>query len=148
MKSIRRIHGWLGVLFAPSIILFALTGALQMFNLHETTTHETPGFIAKITMIHTHQTATIPQHAARPPEQKPSTPQANLMATVAQNAQKPAAEKPTTLPLKLFFLAMALSLIASSVLGVWIAFVSKRDRNLHIGLLVAGLVLPIALLLV
>jgi hypothetical protein len=143
MKSIRRVHGWLGVLFAPAIILFALTGALQMFGLHETERGDTPGFIAKIAMIHTHQTATIPQRAARPPQA--DAPKADAPKA---DAPKPPANKPTTLPLKLFFLVMALSLIVSSVLGVWIAFVSKRDRNLHIGLLVAGVVLPIVLLLV
>ena len=158
MKSIRRIHGWLGVLFAPSIILFALTGALQMFGLHETERGETPGFVAKIAMIHTHQTATIPQR-------RPAAPQAAIAKPAEAGAQPetraergaPAAERPappaqaarpTTLPLKLFFLAMALSLIVSSALGVWIAFTSKRDRNVHVGLFVAGVVLPVVLLLV
>jgi len=139
MKSIRRIHGWLGVLFAPSIILFALTGALQMFNLHETERGETPGFIAKIAMIHTHQTDEVPVRKPQPAPPKTDAP---------RPAPQPQAERPSTLPLKLFFLVMALSLIVSSVLGVWIAFVSKRDRNLHIGLLALGLVLPIVLLLV
>ncbi len=139
MKSIRRIHGWLGVLFAPSIILFALTGALQMFGLHETERGETPGFIAKIAMIHTHQTDEVP---VRKPQLAPPKTDAPRPAPQAQ------AERPSTLPLKLFFLVMALSLIVSSVLGVWIAFVSKLDRNLHIGLLALGLVLPVVLLLV
>ena len=35
MKSVRRIHAWLGVLFAPTIIFFALTGTLQMYGLHD-----------------------------------------------------------------------------------------------------------------
>lgn len=134
MKTIRRIHGWLGVLFAPSIILFALTGALQMFGLHETERGETPGVVAKLAMVHTHQTTAIPQRAARPLE-------------APRAAPRPPAQRPTTLPLKIFFLLMAVSLIASSALGVWIAFVSKRDQKLHVGLFVAGIVLPIVLLL-
>lgn len=137
MKTIRRIHGWLGVLFAPSIILFALTGALQMFGLHETERGETPGFVAKIAMIHTHQTDEIPVRKAPPPQ-----------ATAPKPTVQPQPERPSTLPLKLFFLGMALSLIISSALGVWIAFASKRDQKLHIGLFIAGVVLPIVLLLV
>jgi len=166
MKRIRRIHGWLGVLFAPSIILFALTGALQMFGLHETERGETPGFVAKIAMIHTHQTATIPQRATRPPQadapgpdarkadaaraESPNTEAARAESSKTERAkaEAPKAERPTTLPLKLLFLGMAVSLIVSSVLGVWIAFTSKRDRNLHLGLFVAGVVLPVVLLLV
>lgn len=35
MKQIRRIHFYLGVFFAPIIIMFALSGALQTFRLQE-----------------------------------------------------------------------------------------------------------------
>jgi hypothetical protein len=141
MKSIRRIHAWLGVLFAPTIMFFALTGTLQMYELHDVAPGETPGLIAKAAMVHTHQTPTVPVRQARPQaapehEQKPAAPQGERAA------------RPTTLPLKLFFTLMAISLIASSILGLWIAFTSKRDRRLHVGLLVAGFVLPIVLLLV
>ncbi len=139
MKSIRRVHAWLGVLFAPSIIFFALTGTLQMFGLHESENGEAPGVVAKMAMVHTHQTATIPQRAARPPRPEAA-------ARPEAPAERPA--RPTTMPLKIFFTLMAISLIVSSVLGLWIAFTSKRDRGLHVGLLVAGFILPVVLLLV
>jgi hypothetical protein len=140
MKSIRRVHGWLGVLFAPTIILFALTGMLQLYGLHDLDAGEQPGLVAKLAMIHTHQTASVPVRTPRPqpapqPDAKPQP-------------DRPKPEKHSTMPLKLLFTAMALALMTSSVLGVWIAFTSKRDRNLHIGLLAAGVVLPIFLLLV
>lgn len=140
MKSIRRVHAWLGVLFAPSIIFFALTGALQMFGLHESE-GGAPGVVAKMAMVHTHQTATIPQRAARGPR-------AEAPPREESAPQQPRPARPTTMPLKIFFLMMALSLIVSSVLGLWIAFTSKRDRALHVGLLVAGFILPVVLLLV
>jgi hypothetical protein len=35
MKTIRTLHYYLGVFFAPSIIFFAFSGALQTFSLHE-----------------------------------------------------------------------------------------------------------------
>lgn len=141
MKSIRRIHAWLGVLFAPTIIFFALTGTLQLYGLHDLEAGETPGLVAKAAMVHTHQTTRVPVRQARP-------------EPAADHAAKPAAPKrerpahPTTMPIKLFFTLMAISLVASSILGLWIAFTSKRDRGLHLGLLVAGFVLPIVLLVV
>lgn len=141
MKSIRRVHAWLGVLFAPSIIFFALTGGLQMFGLHESEGGEPPGIVSKMAMVHKHQTPTIPQRVARGPR-----PEAPPRAESAPQQPRPA--RPTTMPLKIFFLLMALSLVASSVLGLWIAFTSKRDRALHVGLLVAGFILPVVLLLV
>jgi hypothetical protein len=151
MKTVRRIHAWLGVLFAPSIIFFALSGTLQLFGLHDTQPGETPGLVAKMGMVHTHQTATVPVRQARPPQAQPAGAAPTDAHEASHDAQaktqaKPA--KPTTMPLKLFFALMAISLIASSVLGLWIAFTSKRDRNLHIGLLALGVVLPIVLLLV
>jgi hypothetical protein len=144
MKTIRRVHGWLGVLFAPSIIFFAVTGALQLFGFQDTPRGETPGFVAKLAMVHKDQTVEIPVRKPPPPAAAPKA-----------DAPKPDAPKPeaqpehhSTMPLKLFFLLMALALTTSSVLGVWIAFASKRDQKLHIGLFIAGLVLPIVLLLV
>ena len=146
MKSIRRVHAWLGVLFAPSIIFFALSGVFQLYGMNDTEPGESPGLIAKMGMVHTHQTATIPQRAPRPQTALPA-PQAELMKTVADGVVKKPA-RPSTLPLTLFFTLMAISLIISSALGLWIAFTSKRDRALHVGLLAAGIVLPIVLLLV
>ena len=35
MKKLRKLHLFLGCLFAPTIVLFAITGSLQMFHLHE-----------------------------------------------------------------------------------------------------------------
>ncbi len=35
LKQIRQLHLYLGTFFAPSIIFFALTGAIQLFGLHE-----------------------------------------------------------------------------------------------------------------
>lgn len=146
MKSIRRLHAWLGVLFAPSIIFFALSGAFQLFGLHESERGETPGLIAKMGMVHTHQTTQVPQRKPQP-QAKLEAPQANLMADIAHEGQHAAPpERPTTMPIKIFFLLMAVSLIASSVLGLWIAFTSKRDRTLHSVLLAAGVVLPVLLL--
>ena len=137
MKSIRRLHAWLGVLFAPTIIFFALSGALQLFGLHEIERGETPGLVAKMGMVHTHQTTQMPQR--KPQAQAAPAPH-------VEEARSAAQPRPTTMPIKIFFALMAISLIASSGLGLWIAFTSKRDRTLHVALLVAGVVLPVLLL--
>jgi hypothetical protein len=50
------------------------------------------------------------------------------------------------MPLEIFFLFMALSLISTSCLGVWMAFQYKRDRRVIGGLLAAGVILPILFL--
>jgi hypothetical protein len=48
--------------------------------------------------------------------------------------------------LEIFFLLMAVSLITSSCLGVWMAFQYKRDARWILGLLIAGVVLPVLFL--
>lgn len=35
MNKLRLVHFYLGVFFAPLVILFAFTGVLQVFKLHE-----------------------------------------------------------------------------------------------------------------
>ncbi|CAN5899586.1 hypothetical protein BH11MYX2_BH11MYX2_26040 [soil metagenome] len=149
MKSIRRIHAWLGVLFAPSIILFALSGMFQLYGCHEGEGESEPSsFVVRIAQLHMHQTAQLP--SARKPRAEPSA-TAMPAASAAGEQDGPRAEKqarPATGPLKAFFLAMCLALISSSLGGLYIAFTSKRDRGLHVGLLAAGIVLPIVLIVI
>ena len=143
MKTIRRIHAALGVLFAPSIILFALSGLFQLNGCHE---GESPNsLIVRLAQIHIHQTPSLPQR--RPPRAEPP-PKPEAAAATAEAPQKKEGGGESFRPIRLYFILMSLALLSSSILGVWIAFTSKRDQKLHIGLFAAGLVLPIVLLLV
>jgi len=143
MKSIRRIHGWIGVLFAPSLLVFALSGLFQMYGCHEGDGADQPaGWIVRLAQIHMKQTVTAPR-------KRPPRPQPNAAPAVAPSPA-PAAERPsppTTAPLRLFFAAMTIGLLASTLLGLAIALTSKRDRALHVGLLVAGVAVPILLMM-
>lgn len=150
MKSIRRIHGWLGVLFAPSILLFALSGIFQISGCHEGEGGDEPaGWIVRLAQIHMKQTPTLPQK--RPPRPAAVQAPAASAATAAEPppaaAERPRGDKPTTAPLRIFFILMSISLMVSSLLGLYIAFTSKRDRNLHLGLFAAGVAVPIVLML-
>jgi uncharacterized iron-regulated membrane protein len=35
MTSVRRWHSYIGLFIAPSVLFFSLTGAVQLFSLHE-----------------------------------------------------------------------------------------------------------------
>jgi hypothetical protein len=168
MKSIRRIHGWLGILFAPSLLLFALSGVLQMFGCHEGQGSSAPaGWIVRLAQIHMKQTVEVPR--GRGPKPAPAQPAPGASASPGAGAgaaerpaeapaearaegpaegPRPARSQPTTMPLKIFFTLMSFGLFASTLLGLYIAFNSKRDRGLHVGLLIAGLVIPIVLLVI
>ena len=119
MKRIRQIHLYLGVLLAPMILFFALSGALQTFRLQDSpkgSTYTPPSWVVWVADVHK--------------DQRPS----HVQGT------------PRSTPMKWFVVLMSLGLIATSILGVYMAFKQNRDKRLVIGLIILGLVLPLVLL--
>lgn len=147
MKKIRQLHLYLGVLFAPAIIFFSLTGALQTFGLHEGKggRGEPSPIIAKMAQVHKNQTLVMrdvpppgerpPGGASRPAESRPAE---------RGEEQEPSGLSP--LPLKIYVLLMSLGLITTTILGIVMAFKYNRDRRVIWGLLIAGTLLPLLLL--
>lgn len=149
-RLIREAHLYMGVLFAPTIVLFALTGALQLFGLHEASRDGgyTPApVIESLGQVHIHQRyAAKPgrPEAPRPPEAKPATEQA---APVAATASMPRAAPPKQHPgAKWFFLGTALGLVATALLGLWMGLTHLRQRSLAWSLFGLGVLLPVLLL--
>lgn len=119
MKRIRQIHLYLGVLFAPLFIFFAISGALQTFRLQESpkgSTYSPPGWIVRFAEVHKNQ---------RP---------------VADRSVSP------SVALKWFLVLMSLGLIISSILGIYMAFKVKTDWRIVCGLISLGVIIPVALL--
>lgn len=119
MKRIRQVHFYLGVFFAPLIILFALSGALQTFRLQESPkggTYTPPAWIVKLADIHKDQ------RAAHEPGRRRS------------------------LPLQWFVIVMSVGLVASSLLGIYMAFKYNREKRLTFGLIILGFAIPAILL--
>lgn len=138
VKTSRKLHLWIGLLFAPTIIFFALSGALQVFGLHESEGGKpAPAWIAKLAEIHKEQSiSAIPAREPRPaPAAAPSAPSAPKAA--------PRPEPHRSIPLVLWFAALAIGLVTTTGIGVYMAFAYKRDRATVVGLLAAGIVLPI-----
>lgn len=68
LKLARQWHFYLGTLFAPSIIFFAFSGAMQLFGLHEIRpgrAYQPPAWIQKMGSIHKNQTLS-PRHVPPP----------------------------------------------------------------------------------
>ena len=136
MKNVRLVHFYLGVFFAPLIIFFAFTGILQVFKLHESY-REAPGsqgdWIAWFGQFHKEQ-AWIPPKAApakaAPPKAAPGKAPESLWA------------KPT----KWLVALMGVALMATTLLGLYMAFNYPRRRKGCVIALTAGIVLPLALM--
>ncbi len=132
MKIIRKLHFYIGTLFAPTIIFFAFSGALQILGMHEG--KDANALAAKLALVHKDQMIEAPKRAPRPEPPKTETPP----------APRPEVTPPhRSYPLVAWFLALAVCLIGSTGLGIYMAFAYKRDRVVILSLLGAGIVIPI-----
>lgn len=144
MAWIRTWHTYIGVLIAPSVLFFALTGCLQLFSLHEAHgSYHPPALVEKLGMLHKDQVFALGEHHAPPPP-----PQATDAPT-SHPAGPPKDDdddgRLDTLLLKVFFLIVAVGLIGSTTLGLYMGLTHVRHKRLGWLLLVAGIVIPLAL---
>jgi len=141
IQQARQLHLYLGTFFAPAILFFAITGALQTFSFHERTrgsSYEPPVLLMKLAQLHKKQTLALGQKKPTPPE-----------ASRPQSENRPGAEATTpppqpmaTLLMKWFTFLMGLGLVTTTLLGIYMSFKYNRDRRLVWGLLITGAVLP------
>lgn len=137
LRWARQLHLLLGTFFAPGIIFFALSGALQTFGLHEAapgSKDQPPVWLQKMAQVHKKQNLQL--HPKRPgpagqPERRP---------------EKAPEQQSSNVPLKCFVAALSIGLVITSVLGVYMAFKFGRDKRQVWGLLAAGTVTPLLLL--
>jgi hypothetical protein len=162
LKYLRLVHLYIGVFIAPALLFFAFTGALQTFSLHETTrgsSYKPPAWAAILAQIHKKQTPVVPVRKAPSPE-KPAekavpdkTTPDKLQSPPSQSAQIEAprpteatAPKPhNALPLKIFFLLVAIGLFVSTLSGLYMSYKYIRNRKLITTILLAGIIIPVLL---
>jgi hypothetical protein len=142
MKKIRLLHRYMGLFFSPAILFFAFSGALQTFDLHKpnkTTGYVPPTWILELAQIHKVQSVVVPKEKAKTAPADSDT--------VEKSAPKKASKnEKSTLPLKCFVLMMSIGLMASTLLGIYMSFRYGGDWRLVWGVLIAGTVLPIAVM--
>jgi hypothetical protein len=148
MASIRTWHTYLGILIAPSVLFFALTGSLQLFSLHEAhgAYHPLP-VVEKLASVHKDQVFALGEHHEEPP---PEAPAAGAQPAGGEahppgppeHADEPAIGTPL---LKWFFLVVALGLTTSTALGLWMGLTHIRHRRIGWWLLATGIVVPLVL---
>lgn len=150
LKNIRQLHMYLGVFFAPAILFFSFTGALQLFGLHEGhpgEAYQAPKWIAMLASIHKDQV--LSQHHGPPPgigdRREGESPDSSMRGREPQKDEEHHEGK-ATLVLKWFFLAMAIGLSITTLLGIYMAFKYNRSRAITWSLLIAGAGIPTALI--
>lgn len=162
LKNLRLLHLYIGVFISPAILFFAFTGALQTFSLHETvrgSDYQPAHWVTVLAQLHKNQTTQItkrPAGADKPKADKPAdakvmkAPDAMKVPQGPDAAKVPQApvisKRQQHVPMKIFFLLVALSLCVSTLTGIYMAYKFARGKWLITGLLAAGVVVPLLLL--
>jgi len=118
MQLLRRLHLYLGCLFAPALIFFAVTGSWQLYRAHETKK----------------------DHSYTAP------PVLRTLSAVHMDAHLPGKRVSQYTPLRIFLVATAAGLVVSTLLGVIMAFRFSRSVFMPILCLSAGIIIPGAIL--
>ena len=139
-RAARRLHGYVGMLIAPSVLFFAATGAVQLFSLHEAHGGYTPP-AALVTLANLHKDQVL----SRPGRKRESAPAPKRPGAGPEHREQ--GPKLSTTLLKWTFLAVALGLVVSTGLGVWMALQDRRRVALNLGLLAIGVLVPLLLAL-
>ena len=149
LKAVRTTHNYVGVFLAPTILFFAITGGLQMFGLHETTrgsSYQPPSWLMHLSQLH--KKGTLYLAPKRP--QPAGTAKVEASKPEVAKVEKPAASGPphNPLPIKIFFGLTALGLVVSTLTGLMMAWKYARRTGLVAATLIAGILVPLLLLLV
>jgi hypothetical protein len=150
LHYIRYTHLYLGVFIAPALLFFAFTGALQTFSFHETTrgsSYKPPAWIVTLAQIHKKQTMTVTPKKASP-DADAGKPKADKPKAERPRQPEMAAKSHHPLPLKFFFLLVSVGLFTSTLSGIYMSYRYARNKAVVTSLLVAGVILPIALMFI
>jgi hypothetical protein len=143
LRRLRQVHQYVGMFFAPAILFFAFSGALQTFSLHENHgggPYRPPAWIVAIASLHKDQAL---------PRQRPPGAGDHAQKRERQDhgpPDAPEAPRPSPLPLKIFVLALAVGLMGSTGVGVFIGLQARASRPGSLAALVLGFVLPLVLI--
>ncbi len=150
MTSIRRWHSYIGLFIAPSVLFFSLTGAVQLFSLHEAHGgYVPPPLVEKLSSVHKDQVFAPSDHDHDHAAPGPQAAESAAEGTESHTGKEDDDDKTglPTLLLKWFFLLVALCLALSTAFGLWMGLTQMRRRPSAWLLVAAGALIPLALLL-
>lgn len=149
--TLRRWHSYIGSFIAPSVLFFTLTGAVQLFSLHEAHgDYHPPVLMERLSSLHKdqvlnkHKEDEKHEDADAHPEPAPGPDRHN---SASHKSHEEESVPPAILALKIFFLVVAAGLTVSTCFGVWMSLQTPCKR-VPLALLTAGSLLPVMLLMI
>lgn len=143
LKAIRVTHRYLGLFFAPAILFFAFSGALQVLGWHETSrgsAYVPARWIVEMAQLHKKQTLALPA----PKAQKPAKDSGDTRSTTVKKSPKVSGER---LVMQCFVVAMSIALMMTTLLGIVMALLYGRKRWIACVVVSCGIFFPIAVAL-
>jgi hypothetical protein len=138
LMAARQWHSYLAAFFAPAILFFSITGALQTFNLHKPMPgYQPPAVLQALASLHKNQTLTVKTGDANGGK----TPRRGKSGSAPPRVPSPASEVARTV-LKIFAALVSAGLAVTTLLGLYMAWFTTRRRTVLLWF-VAGLVLPL-----
>ncbi len=134
MATVRRWHLYLSVLVAPTLLLFALTGAVQTFRIPDQP--GSPVLLQQLARVHKDDVfAANAKRPKRPP------------GRAVGEAPRPPRRQASTIT-KAVFATASLLMALPTGFGVWLALAFHARRAVVWALLVAGVLIPVLALLI
>jgi len=149
-RLLRDLHTYLAVFFAPTILFFALTGALQVFGLHQANDkgYVPIPIVEKLSQVHIHMLYQLKPRRLEPAKPSAQPPKSVETASAkSADTPKPAKKRSASWATKIFFGCAAAGLTLASLLGLWIGLTQGRLRKVSALLAILGAAIPVALVL-
>jgi hypothetical protein len=138
LALIRQLHVYVSVFVAPTLLFFAITGALQTFRIPDQKT--APVLLVKLARLHK-------DDVFAPKPVRPKRPEGAAAGKPAEPRPPKAEPKASTTVLKWFFSMASLAIAISTLLGLWMALAYHKRRAVMWALLIAGAAAPVLILM-
>jgi hypothetical protein len=138
----RTWHSYAGAFFAPAILFFAITGALQTFNLHKPMPGYRPPIVLQaLASLHKNQNL----HVKNADDPAPRTGK-HARAGKSDDTRRPLSSVIAQWMLKVFVALVSLGLVATTALGFYMSWQTSRRRTVLLWF-AAGAALPMLMML-
>ncbi|HEY2358201.1 MAG TPA: hypothetical protein VGH86_12190 [Phenylobacterium sp.] len=143
---IRQLHIYLSVFVAPTLIFFAITGALQTFRIPDQKGASVT--LVKLARLHKDTVFAVKPPRPKRPEGANAGGGANGGERHGPDAGPPAKPqpKPSTEALKWFFSLASVGIAVTTLFGLWMALAYSKRKAILWVILVAGTAAPVLLL--
>ena len=145
LALIRQIHVYVSALIAPSLLMFAISGGLQVYRLHESHPGYTPlPIVEKMGRLHKDSVFAMRPKRAEPEEAKPAKAGAEAPKAPPKKREKPLGVK----LMQAYIVVVSAGLVLSTGLGVWMGLMYNRRKGAVLAVLAAGVAIPVLLILI